>query len=225
MSTVVESYRGNMRLLETFSSGPGSRKHGEVYAYHPNGTRAMSGSYLHGKPNGIWKRWYDSGILASVHNYAFGALNGPYVQYFDNGNKAREGLYRRGIPDGTHRIYYRDNQAEQSLFTIVDSKLTRFRVMLKGVELLYDEDLGLTQNGSTLRPTKVCFLRGNGTLVCKTLGQMVADLSTVINPENLADIISALDSLYDVADLGLDPGNDILVGCADVSIRKSCGYR
>ena len=59
---------------------------------------------------------------------------------------------------------------------------------------------------------KVCELDDNGVLVCKTPAQIMADLSTIVDPELVADLLDHLNDLYE--EYGLNTARETLVGCA-----------
>jgi thiol-disulfide isomerase/thioredoxin len=186
--------------------------HGDFIANYPNGQQAMVGSYMHGKPHGTWRRWYDNGNLGSVHRYVLGTLDGSYTQFYENGDKAREGMFKHGIPEGDHRIYFKGDKLHKAI-RYKQGQLLRVEGLIGGRWTVNDlENMIFRIEGREFRYRKVCELSDDGELVCKTPAQIMEDLSTMLPPEIVSQILEELDKLYE--EYGLEPSKTTLVQCA-----------
>ncbi|MCB0056571.1 MAG: hypothetical protein KDE45_06095 [Caldilineaceae bacterium] len=216
MKTIMRSLkRGALTVhMDTIQKGARTVWHGDFIAYHPNGQPAVTGSYVHGKPNGTWRRWYENGKLASVHRYVLGEMDGNYTQFFENGDKAREGSFKRGGPEGDQRIYFKGGK-NRRLIHYKSGRLLRVEQLIGGRWTITDLENMIWQiDGDDFHYEKVCVLFDNGELVCKTPAQILEDLSTMLPPEVVSQILEELDRLYD--EHGLDQSKETLVGCAGI---------
>ena len=214
MDKMTKVYRRDNLTInaETIKKGKKTIWHGDFIAFYPDGKRAMTGSYLYGKPHGAWWRWYEDGQPASVHHYTLGALHGGYTQFYDNGDKAREGTYVRGTPDGEHRVYFKGGKPRKAM-SYKAGKLLRVEQLIGGRWTLADLQKMLWQiDGNDFHFDKVCELHDNGELVCKTPAQIMADLSTIVDPETVAEVLEHLNDLYQ--EYGLNTARETLVSCA-----------
>jgi antitoxin component YwqK of YwqJK toxin-antitoxin module len=63
--------------------------------------RTVKGNMNHG----IYRDYYESGVLRTDANYHNGALDGPYTFYHDNGKVYVEVVYNKGDLDGLITFY------------------------------------------------------------------------------------------------------------------------
>ena len=63
-------------------------------AYYDNGQLKVSGQYIDGNQEGIWKYYHENGQLSSEGNYKNDKSEGKWIGYWDNGN-TRNILYHK----------------------------------------------------------------------------------------------------------------------------------
>lgn len=63
---------------------------GHTYALYPNGDSLFSGSYLNGKEEGIFKKWYPNRQLAETRIYIDGNKEGFHQGWWENGKRKFE---------------------------------------------------------------------------------------------------------------------------------------
>jgi len=65
---------------------------------------AYKGSFVNGKPNGVFLFYYPTGKYRQTFVYGYGKLHGDYSVYNELGAIVKKGEYRNGLKDG----YWRD---------------------------------------------------------------------------------------------------------------------
>ena len=78
-------------------------KHGPMIIYRPNGFVMMEGNYAHGKQDGEWTMYYESGGKKSIDHYKDGVQTGDHVSWYEDGQIDAKGQYKDGEPDGVWR--------------------------------------------------------------------------------------------------------------------------
>jgi antitoxin component YwqK of YwqJK toxin-antitoxin module len=63
---------------------------------HPNGRLHKECSYIDGKKNGPYKRWYYDGQLETEYTLVDGKKDGLYVLWYPNGQLAADEFYNCG---------------------------------------------------------------------------------------------------------------------------------
>ena len=56
--------------------------------------------------NGLWRTYYDSGVLKSETNYKAGVLDGSSVFYSETGALVSESIFKAGMLEGERSLYY-----------------------------------------------------------------------------------------------------------------------
>lgn len=83
----------------------------------------MEGDYKNGKEIGLWKNYWDSGIIKNLANFKDGKLNGSWVSYNPNKVKTSEGYYQEGLRVKEWKEYYDNGRLMQiSNYKIVTRK-------------------------------------------------------------------------------------------------------
>ena len=62
-------------------------------------------NWKYGKPNGLWKEYYESGKLETVMNWKDGLKSGLLTCYHENGQLKLKGNYVFGAAIGTWKYY------------------------------------------------------------------------------------------------------------------------
>jgi len=70
---------------------------GICYSTHEDGRRSKEVEYVDGLPNGIWKRWYESGTLKSASTCQSGVKHGSHEEWHDGGPIKLRATYEYGI--------------------------------------------------------------------------------------------------------------------------------
>ena len=58
--------------------------------YHPNGSKSLEGSILHGKKNGLFAMYHENGVRSFRGEYFDGIGKGKWVYYNEEGAKIRK---------------------------------------------------------------------------------------------------------------------------------------
>lgn len=114
----------NIELLGDYADAKKEIPKGYWKVFFENTVLAAQGNYDdHGKKNGQWKGYYESGKIRTDDIYKDGKLNGPYKEYYKNGNIYIEALYKDGLYEGPVKEYYK-NGALKSEETYQSGTLT-----------------------------------------------------------------------------------------------------
>lgn len=63
--------------------------------------------YLHGRKQGLHRKWYPDGTLSFESHYQEGRLHGRVRSWWSEGHLRSESLYADGVSHGTQRQWYR----------------------------------------------------------------------------------------------------------------------
>lgn len=87
----------------------GGKVNGWSRLYNPkNGKLAEETQYVNGIPEGVCKKYSDTGVLLMEGQYHNGMLEGPAKTYYPNTNVKEEGLYSKGEKVGEWKTYNED---------------------------------------------------------------------------------------------------------------------
>ena len=73
---------------------------GHSFALYPNGDSLYSGSYLNGKEEGIFKKWYPNRQLAEIRIYIDGNKEGFHRGWWENGKRKFEYHFQNAENNG-----------------------------------------------------------------------------------------------------------------------------
>ena len=97
---------GQLLLLE---DNVGGKVNGWSRLYNPkNGKLAEETQYVNGIPEGVCKKYSDTGVLLMEGQYHNGMLEGPAKTYYPNTNVKEEGSYSKGEKVGEWKTYNED---------------------------------------------------------------------------------------------------------------------
>lgn len=85
---------------------------GTAFVMHNKNQPMEVQTYKEGKPDGIWKQYYESGQLKSETPFKEGIPDKVIKQYYENGQLKSEVTYKDGQPDGQGKKYYENGQLE-----------------------------------------------------------------------------------------------------------------
>ena len=78
-----------------------------------NFTGFLRGSFIDGKREGYWVRYWDNGQLAYKGNFKNGLEEGTWVGYWNNGQLSYKGSYKNGNREGDWKDYNKDGTVNQ----------------------------------------------------------------------------------------------------------------
>lgn len=82
---------------------------GKIYSLYPNTKdTAEITAYKEGKENGIWKKFYENGLLKEKREFTNGMKTGEYLAWWENGKQQVHYFFKQDEYDGTCRDW---NQA------------------------------------------------------------------------------------------------------------------
>lgn len=97
---------GQLRLSEENKDG---KVNGWSRLYNPNnGTLAEEMQYVEGVPNGLCRKYSDTGVLLMECHYSNGLLEGQVKTYYPNTLLKEEGQYAKGEKSGQWKTYNED---------------------------------------------------------------------------------------------------------------------
>jgi antitoxin component YwqK of YwqJK toxin-antitoxin module len=96
---------GNPRVVRYYHKKAGKLMVEREIVYYQNKQVKMDGKFKNEEREGIWKAWYENGILWSEGEYKAGKRNGPGIAYHPNGKKYIEGIYRDDARVGAWKFY------------------------------------------------------------------------------------------------------------------------
>ena len=121
----TEKYRQKDNILITEEQGHGN-------SYNIAGKVEQTGSYNNGRPDGLWKWYYETMLILREEEYFQGKRDGSSTEYsvtgeiiaqgqysdgekngewkYKSGNNSEEGKYITGLRDGIWKSYYPDGK-------------------------------------------------------------------------------------------------------------------
>ena len=105
--------KGTGQWCEKADSAGKPMRHGPYYKYHSNGQKAVQGSFVNGKANGLFVFWLPDGSKAEEKGYQNGQLSGAYVKYGKENQKVIEGRYLGGKKNGKFTYYGKAGRLKQ----------------------------------------------------------------------------------------------------------------
>ncbi|MBU2938564.1 hypothetical protein KO494_03330 [Lacinutrix sp. C3R15] len=79
---------------------------GYAVKYHNNNTLKEKTGFYNGKKEGVYRVWYETGVLKLQSFYNQNVLQGSYKAYWNNGNLASESNYVNGKKQGVERKWF-----------------------------------------------------------------------------------------------------------------------
>lgn len=86
---------------------------GPYFKFHSNGQKAIQGSFVDGKANGLFLFWLPDGNKVEEKGYRNGQLHGAYVKYGKDNQKVLEGRYALGKKNGEFAFYGKGGRLKQ----------------------------------------------------------------------------------------------------------------
>lgn len=74
----------------------GGQLHGEVKTWYPSGGPRFTGTFVHGRREGLFVWWHPTGALARIETYRDGRREGECFSWDRSGGRGRRGVYRQG---------------------------------------------------------------------------------------------------------------------------------
>ena len=86
--------------------------------YYPGKKKYIDGGFNHGKRDGEWFAYFESGKVQTQAYYIDGKEHGDYIVFRDNGTMIYKGHYNMGICDGVWHEY--NDQGEETKTIVAD---------------------------------------------------------------------------------------------------------
>lgn len=106
--TTKETFHSNGQLHQRINYQPksdGGLVDGLYEKYYDSGVLEVKANYKDGKLDGSYEDYYDSGEIKVKANYKSEKLDGPYERYYKNGKLRIKTYYRNGNQDGLEEYY------------------------------------------------------------------------------------------------------------------------
>lgn len=110
LSLAQETMEGKMDTILTQDKNNPDLYHSIIF--YPNKEIKAQGSYLNNKKEGVWRSYYDGGILETLAEYHEGRKTGISIQLNFNGQIQLEENYKNDILDGKRKLYHESNQGK-----------------------------------------------------------------------------------------------------------------
>jgi len=94
---------------------------GYSVAYYLNDTLAERIAYVTGKKQGLYQKWYPTGVLSYEANYLKGRKHGISKTWWKNGVLRSESKHVKGVTNGNQKQWYKSGQLFKSM-NIVDGR-------------------------------------------------------------------------------------------------------
>jgi hypothetical protein len=91
-------------------------KDGPVAIPYENGAKRIEGTMKDGNRHGVWKAYYENGVLWSITNYVDGRLQGVSMSYFPDGKPHFVGEYKNGKKSGLWKLYDKQGNVTEQQF-------------------------------------------------------------------------------------------------------------
>lgn len=102
----------NLLLSEEYA---GDRLNGTVTRYYPTGVVAEIKNWKAGALSGVWKLFYESGVLRTEVTFVAGKLDGKLRSYNFDGVLVAEGEYRNDLKEGTWQFFNPEGKLERTV--------------------------------------------------------------------------------------------------------------
>ena len=89
---------GTLKAKRLYKAG---KRHGDWLAYDDTGEQVLREQhYVDGKPDGVWKQWYESGKPWRETPFKDGKRHGQATEWREDGSKRAEVNFKEGLRDG-----------------------------------------------------------------------------------------------------------------------------
>lgn len=105
--------KGTGQWCEKVDAGGKPMRHGPYFKFHSNGQKAVQGTFVNGKANGLFVFWLPDGSKAEEKGYQNGQLSGVYVKYGKENQKVIEGRYFNGKKNGKFSYWGKAGRLKQ----------------------------------------------------------------------------------------------------------------
>jgi antitoxin component YwqK of YwqJK toxin-antitoxin module len=93
-----------------------SKLEGDYYEFSEQGDTLVSGSYIEGTKNGIWKT--KIGDITEIGNYVNDLKEGTWKSFYANNQLMYQGDYINGNAEGKHILYYENGFIKEEQFYV-----------------------------------------------------------------------------------------------------------
>lgn len=83
---------------------------GKSFTHYDNGKVKMESSFKKGKKDGLFKVWFESGLLNEIRHYRKNEMDGQWTTWNDKGIKVGEAGYRKGQKHGQWLVWSDDGK-------------------------------------------------------------------------------------------------------------------
>jgi antitoxin component YwqK of YwqJK toxin-antitoxin module len=84
---------------------------GTIFDTYSNGDTAMTGHFLNGLEQGVFKKWYANKQLAESRSFEAGKKMGKHIGFWEDGKPKFEFYFTKGEHDGIANEWYSNGQA------------------------------------------------------------------------------------------------------------------
>lgn len=118
-----------------------SKPDGLYKSYYENGILAREGAFKDDKEEGVFKSFYEDGKLKDESTYEDGVLQGRRKTYYPNGTVKSREYYKDDLLDGRIKRY-RENGTIEIIDTYVNGRKTNRKTYDPQGRLEFDNDYG-----------------------------------------------------------------------------------
>ena len=109
---IVDYYISGKKQKEGFSTNANPNNesyHGVVNYFYENGNKSQTVTYVKGKLNGNFFKFYPSKELEIAGKYSDGMREGIWKKFYKNGKIKEKGKYREGDKVGVWKTFYKND--------------------------------------------------------------------------------------------------------------------
>lgn len=113
LDTVKQFYSASEQISMIYTVQKGTKiREGAIQSFHPNGTKALEGTYIKGKLNGPWKSWHANGKPWKEMSFKDDLEDGLSQEWDPRGILLNENNYKAGEYAGTQKTFTADGKPE-----------------------------------------------------------------------------------------------------------------
>ena len=110
-NSIIDSKDSNLQLHQDTLFFHDQKFSGSIFNLYPNGDTLMTGHFLNGLEQGVFKKWYLNHQLAESRTYHLGKKIGKHIGFWEDGKPKFEFYFSKGEHDGTANEWYSNGQA------------------------------------------------------------------------------------------------------------------
>ena len=122
------------KIHHTEQGGAGELLHESYKKYYLSDQLAQMGNFKKGLKTGMWKSWYENGLIKSTQGWFNGLRSGTYYLYDEKGEVTVQGHYKSGLKHGKWIDYVKKDTLNFKMGDLVKPKVVLTREQKKALK-------------------------------------------------------------------------------------------